>query len=174
MTSTLHRHFILCLEYYVLRVVAGSGSGGGLALKIRVNNSCPLYVKQENSETSRGYPLVLKVAEGQTGNFSSAIVQEHVNLNVNMAVKTVCIQSTTWSVQNENDGNSTKRFIKASDPASLFQIVKAIDGDGYVLYFCPCNCRLVCTKLGIYVDDDENRWLVINNSAEPTLIDFDL
>ena len=50
-------------------------------------------------------------------------------------------------------------------------IVKANYGDGYVMYFCPCNCRLVCTKLGIYVDDDENRWLVINNSVEPTLID---
>ena len=89
MTSTLHRHFILCLEYYVLRVVAGSGNGGGLALKMRV-------------------------------------------------------------------------------------IVKANYGDGYVMYFCPCNCRLICTKLGIYVEDDENRWLVMNNSAEPTLIDFDL
>jgi hypothetical protein len=155
-------------EYYVLPAV--DGSGGGLTLKMRVNNSCPLYVAQEDSEKSRGLPVVFRPAKGQTGNYSSVIVQEHVNLNVNMAAVTTCVQSTAWSVQ--NDANTTKRFIKASDSSSLFQIVKAIDGDGYVLYFCPCNCRLVCTKVGIYVDGDEKRWLVIDNSAEALRVQF--
>lgn len=86
-----------------------------------------------------------------------------------MAV-TTCVQSTEWSVQ--NDANTTKRFIKASDTSSLFQIVKAIDGDGYNLYLCPCNCRLVCSPVGIYVDDGGNRWLLIGNSAESLRVHF--
>lgn len=160
---------VLGREYYVLPAVTGSG-GGGLALKMRVNNSCPMYVVQENSEKSKGLPVVLRHAKGLRGNYSSVIVQQHVNLNINMAAVTTCVQSTKWSVQ--NDANTTKRFIKASDASSLFQIVKAIDGDGYNLYFCPCNCRLVCTPVGIYVGDGGNRWLVIGNSAESLQVHF--
>lgn len=155
-------------EYYVLP--AGSAIGGGLALKMRVNNSCPMYVVQENSEKSLGLPVVLRHAKGLRGNYSSVIVQQHVNLNINFAAVTTCVQSTEWSVQ--NDANTTKRFIKASDTSSLFQIVKPLDGDGYALYFCPCNCRLVCTEVGIYVDDAENKWLVIGNSVEALRVQF--
>jgi len=155
-------------EYYVLPAVAGSG--GGLGLKLRVNNSCPLYVEQQNSVKSRGLPVVFRPAQGQRVNYSSVIVQQHVNLNVSFAAVTTCVQSTEWSVG--NDANTSKRFIKASDASSLFQIVKAIEGDGYNLYFCPCNCRLVCTKVGIYVDSDENRWLIIDNSAEALRVQF--
>jgi len=155
-------------EYYVLPAV--TGSGGGLALKLRVNNSCPMYVDQESSEKSRGLPVVFTPFKGRRANFSSVIVEENVALNVKTAAVTTCVQSTEWS--EEHDANTTKRFIKASDTSSLFQIAKASDGDGYNVYYCPCICNLVCTQLGIYVDGDKNRWVVIDNSVETLRVQF--
>ncbi|KAH9323509.1 hypothetical protein KI387_018148, partial [Taxus chinensis] len=139
-------------EYHILPV-----NGGGLGLKMRENNSCPMYVDYNNKQ--QGLPVVFTPYK-----FVKPIV-EAADLKVQVSAATVCAQSTRWRMKFDNRLN--KYFVYAGSASSsskrdldYFRILESeIYGNVYVLSFCPSvcdNCRPVCGLLGTYTDKAKN------------------
>ncbi|KAH9293258.1 hypothetical protein KI387_041539, partial [Taxus chinensis] len=138
-------------------------SGGGLGLKMRQNNSCPMYVDYNNKE--QGLPVVF------TPYKSDKQIEVAADFMVHVSGATGCApQSTRWRMKLDDKlnkyfvyaGNSTNSSSSTTD-LDYFRILESeIYGNVYVLSFCPSvcdNCRPVCGLLGIYTDKAINQWL---------------
>ncbi|XP_054813852.1 kunitz type trypsin inhibitor 106-like [Prosopis cineraria] len=138
------------VEYYIKPAITDSG---GRFTLIDRNNSCPLYVGQENTDLGEGQPAtfspyagednVVKVNRDFTVVFSSAI--------------TLCLQSTQWKL-GERDTTSGRRLIVTGssngdrDYTIYFRIVEAQSEGSYNIRWCPTEvcptCRFDCGTIG--------------------------
>ncbi|WCJ25087.1 Kunitz type trypsin inhibitor 104 [Euphorbia peplus] len=139
---------------------------GGLTIIDR-NNSCPLYVGQEplvRPITSQGISVIFKpFEEGET------VIKESRDLTVTFQAATICIQSTSWTV-GEEDPESGRRFIVIGGE-DYFRIQN--NGGVYTIEWCPSescsspNCgRPRCGSAGILIENDK-RLLVLDGPSFP-------
>ncbi|XP_065858317.1 kunitz type trypsin inhibitor 104-like [Euphorbia lathyris] len=137
---------------------------GGLTLVDR-NNSCPLYVGQEPLRrpiTSQGIPVIFKpFEEGET------VIKESRDLTVTFQAATTCVQTTSWTV-GEEDRESGRRFIVTAGE-DYFNIQN--NGGVYNFVWCPTescpSCdRPRCASAGIFIQN-QNRLLALDGPAFP-------
>ncbi|KAJ4875013.1 kunitz trypsin inhibitor 1 [Raphanus sativus] len=155
-------------SYYVLPVIRGQG--GGLTLRGRGGEICPLDIVQKSSEVDEGIPVKFS-----NWRIKVAFVPESQNLNIETDIAaTICIQSTYWQV-GEFDEERKKYFVVAGPQDSLksfFQIEKSGD-DAYKFVFCPPALetgRPRCRNVGIFVDEKGVRRLAL--TSKPFLVMF--
>ncbi|CAH8359255.1 unnamed protein product [Eruca vesicaria subsp. sativa] len=155
-------------SYYVLPVIRGRG--GGLTLRGRGDEICPLDIVQESSEVDQGIPVKFS-----NWSIKVAFVPESMNLNIKTDVgATICIQSTYWRV-GEFDEERNQNFVVAGPQASMksfFQIEKCGD-DAYKFVFCPPALETGgprCRNVGIFVDEIGVRRLAL--TSKPFLVMF--
>ncbi|KAJ8753247.1 hypothetical protein K2173_017862 [Erythroxylum novogranatense] len=150
------------VEYYI--VPAATDIAGGLTLIDR-NNSCPLYVGQE--------PLAEVVSLGTSVIFTpyaagETVIRESRDYTITFQAATICIQSTSWRVGQE-DPETNRRFVVTAGRASYFTIGKVGTGI-YNIAFCPTescpNCRVRCGNAGILVENGK-RLVALDGPAFP-------
>ncbi|XP_027341604.1 alpha-amylase/subtilisin inhibitor-like [Abrus precatorius] len=123
-------------KYYIKPAITDSG---GRFTLIDRNGSCPLYVGQENSDASKGLPVIF-----------TPFAKEDVVLKVNRDFKvafsaaTKCVQSTEWKLLGEKDPKSGRRLIITSNNGSYFRIVETQFGGIYNIRFCPTDVCPLC------------------------------
>ncbi|EEF36475.1 kunitz type trypsin inhibitor 111 [Ricinus communis] len=150
------------VEYYVLP--AATDTAGGLTLVNRTG-SCPFYVGQEPLPTvaKTGFPVIFTpLAAGES------IIREGMDFRVAFSAVTNCVQSTTWSIGDE-DAETSRRFIVTGGEEDYFRIDK---NEGlYNLGWCP-NCNSIncprprCGFAGILIENG-NRLLALDGAAFP-------
>ncbi|XP_047319500.1 miraculin-like [Impatiens glandulifera] len=165
-------------HYYILPVVRGMGGGLSLDFTGRVNNSevsfCPLDVVQERLEVENGLPVTFSPV-----NPKKDVIRESTDHNIQFEAMTICIQSTLWQLASQDEatglyfvatggqkGNPGKDTLR-----NWFKIEKF--DNYYKLVFCPsvCDiCKVICMDVGIYVDENHMRRLVL--SEKPFLVMF--
>ncbi|KAE8692896.1 putative Kunitz family trypsin and protease inhibitor protein [Hibiscus syriacus] len=163
--------------YYVLPVIRGRGGGLSLdsATDADPNIGCPLVVVQEQQEVSNGLPLYFSPVNVEQ---QGSVVRLSTDLNVIFNASTICLQSTLWELAFDK---SLQKFVVATGGAlgnpgsetlnNWFKIERF--EDDYKLVFCPgvCDiCRPVCGELGVFVDVDGIRRLVL--ADEPLKVVF--
>ncbi|KAE8692806.1 putative Kunitz family trypsin and protease inhibitor protein [Hibiscus syriacus] len=164
-------------DYYVLPVIRGRGGGLtlGSATNADPNTGCPLVVVQEQLEVSSGLPLYFSPVNVEQ---QGGIVRVSTDFNVIFNASSICVQSTLWELAFDE---SLQKFVVATGgvpgnpgPETLnnwFKIERF--EDDYKLAFCPgvCDiCRPVCGDLGVFIDDDGVRRLVL--ADEPLKVMF--
>ncbi|KAF8089358.1 LOW QUALITY PROTEIN: hypothetical protein N665_0508s0006 [Sinapis alba] len=153
-------------SYYVLPFIRGGG--GGLTLRSRGGELCPLDIVQESSELDEGIPVKFSNWRPRV-----AFVPESQDLNIKTDVEaTICFLSTYWRV-GEFDEERKQYFVVAGlqDGSPFFQIEKSGDY-AYKFVFCPKtgDSGRQCRNVGIFVDEIGVRRLAL--SAEPFLVRF--
>ncbi|GMN24239.1 hypothetical protein TIFTF001_040549 [Ficus carica] len=81
------------VEYYIKPTITDNG---GRFTLINRNNSCPLYVGQENSSAAKGLPVTFAPFFEDIN-----VVREARDFKVAFAALTICGQSTTWQLDGE-------------------------------------------------------------------------
>ncbi|KAL9298087.1 hypothetical protein ACSQ67_023983 [Phaseolus vulgaris] len=140
-------------EYYIKPAIT---ENGGRFTLINRNDSCPLYVGLENTDSAQGYPVKFT-------HFANNIQDEDIGVNRDLKVEFVevsstCVQTTEWRV-GENDAGSGRRLIISGedDSAGLygnyFRIVETESAGIYNFQWCPVelcsSCGFVCGSAGI-------------------------
>lgn len=147
------------LKYYILP--EGNTTGGGITLVDR-NNSCPLYVGQDEEATL--FPvtfLPFNVAEN--------IVRESHDFIVSFSALTICVLSTAWRI-GDSDPETGRRFILTGGVPAFFRIDR--NGSSYNLGWCPSiscpNCRPRCGVAGI-LNENGTRLLALDGPPIPVV-----
>ncbi|KAK9937747.1 hypothetical protein M0R45_014519 [Rubus argutus] len=163
------------VDYYIKPAITDSG---GRFTLIDRNDSCPLYVGQENTSGPEGFPVTFApFAEGET------VVREIRDQKITFSASTICVQSTAWKV-GETDSETQRRLIVTGvdeneglpGPArNYFRINKRADIDGaYYLQWCPTEvcptCRFICGDVGALVENDK-RLLALDGSVLPVVFE---
>ncbi|KAF5185847.1 Kunitz trypsin inhibitor [Thalictrum thalictroides] len=141
--------------YYI---VPNASNRGGTVTLVSRNNSCPLFVGQENTVGAAGLPVIF------TPDIASAIIGESRDFTVTFDASTTCIQSTEWAL--ESNPSSQERTLITTGVGSARKLYLRIDRDanGYKLVFCPSNCptcRFRCGDVGVYTDRTGMRILAL-------------
>ncbi|RAL41728.1 hypothetical protein DM860_008910 [Cuscuta australis] len=152
-------------NYFVLPVIRGGG-GGLYPANTKPNTfGCPLDIIQEASEVQKGIPVVFSPVN------ATAAVPLSTDLNVRFYTPTICARRMGWKMDGL-DESSKQYFVKTGGAegnpgpqtlSSWFKIEKA--GSDYKFVFCPtvCNvCKVVCKDVGIYVQKNGARFLVLS------------
>ncbi|KAJ7976150.1 Kunitz type trypsin inhibitor / miraculin [Quillaja saponaria] len=159
------------VNYYILPVIRGRG--GGLTLSTIGNNSCPLYVVQENLEVLNGRPATFSPVD------KKGVVHTSTDLNIRSSgIRTTCDQSTVWKLLKQLTGvwflstGGVEGNPGVDTITNWFKIEKA--EKDYKLVFCPsvCNCQTLCRELGIFIDDNGKRYLSLNDKIPPFPVNF--
>ncbi|XP_044508624.1 kunitz type trypsin inhibitor 104-like [Mangifera indica] len=147
------------LEYLILP----ENNASGLTL-INRNNSCPLYVGQEDSSVTQGLPLVFTPFQAE-----ETLIRESHDFTVAFLASTICAQSTAWRV-GEEDPETGRRLIVTGGEAGFFRIDR--NGTEYNLAWCPSeacpNCRPRCGIAGILIEN-EKRLLALDGPTVPVV-----
>ncbi|XP_047319499.1 miraculin-like [Impatiens glandulifera] len=157
-------------QYYILPVFRGMGGGLTLGFTGRVNNSevdfCPLDVVQKGNELETGLPLTFSPV-----NPKKDVIRESTDLNIQFEASTICIQSTLWKLTGRDEatglnfvGTGGEKGNPGKDTVSNWFKIEKYDND-YKLVFCPsvCDiCKVICMDVGIYVDENHMRRLVLS------------
>ncbi|KAL4342839.1 hypothetical protein HN51_061148 [Arachis hypogaea] len=159
------------VEYYVKPAITDD-VGGYVTLIDRFcnNGSCPLCIGQQNVVGASRFSIKFTpFIEGES------MVRE----NRDFKALTLCVQSTEWKV---GDQESVKRLIVACDGdddqgllKGFFRIEKGNLGIYYFVWcpleVCP-NCRLNCSYVGSWIDENGNRFLALGaNSTLPLIFE---
>ncbi|XP_028805574.1 kunitz-type trypsin inhibitor alpha chain-like [Neltuma alba] len=152
-------------SYYILP--AFGGKGGGLELARTEGDTCPLTVVQARSETSRGLPAAIWTPP------RIAFLSSHFYLNIEFEPKnsSACHPHESrlrWEVEEESQQVKIASEDKQPVVSGRFQIRPY--GDDYKLVYCGGN-RDACKDLGISIDDENNRRLVVKN-GDPLAVRF--
>nr|ACU14325.1 unknown [Glycine max] len=149
--------------YYLLPAKSGSG-GGGIEVAATGKESCALTVVQSLNEDSMGLPLKLSSPSITTSHFT-----EYTSLSIEFtSAPAPCSSASEWTVVK---GLPEGRAVKLNDYGNT------VEGDfafvcakrefyrcnkSYQLIFCPYGL-MRCEDVGISIDDDGNRRLVISD-----------
>ncbi|KAK6921316.1 Proteinase inhibitor I3, Kunitz legume [Dillenia turbinata] len=157
-------------DYYILPVL--HGRGGGVTLAGVRNETCPLYVVQEQLELSNGLPLTFTPVNSKKG------VRESTDLNIKFSAATICVQSTVWKLGDYDEatgqwfvGSGGVEGSPGRETTSNWFKIEKYDND-YKLVFCPSvceECKVICKDLGIYIEDEIRRLAL---SDEPFKVMF--
>ncbi|VFQ62101.1 unnamed protein product [Cuscuta campestris] len=157
-------------NYFVLPVI--HGSGGGLYPSNTKPNTfgCPLDIIQEANEVQKGIPVVFSPVNA-TAAGGGGTVPLSTDLNVRFYTPTICARRMGWKTDGP-DESSKQYFVKTGGAegnpgpqtlSSWFKIEKA--GSDFKFVFCPtvCSvCKVVCKDVGIYVQKNGARFLVLS------------
>ncbi|XP_047319496.1 miraculin-like [Impatiens glandulifera] len=157
-------------EYYILPVIRGMGGGLTLSFTGRVNTTvsfCPLDVVQAVQEIDNGLPVTFSPMNPKKG-----IIREWTDQNIEFAAATTCVQSTVWELTDQDEATGLNFVSTGGEKGNYgretvsnwFKIEKY--EDDYKLVFCPsvCDtCRVICREIGIYIDQNERRRLVLSD-----------
>ena len=117
------------VEYYIKPAITDNG---GRFTLINRNNSCPLYVGQENSSAAKGLPVTFApFFEDQN------VVREARDFKVAFAALTICGQSTTWQLDGELIGTGDDGGL-----GSYFYISTGQVDNTYFIGWCPQDACL--------------------------------
>ncbi|KAL4594866.1 hypothetical protein ACB092_12G050300 [Castanea dentata] len=157
------------VEYYINPAITDNG---GRFTLIDRNDSCPLYVGQENGYGSgSGLPVIFTpFVEGET------VIRENRDFRVVFSAATICVQSTAWKL-GETDPETKRRLIVTGEDqstrgtANYFRIEKAsVGGDIYQISWCPTDvcptCRFNCGTVGNLVENGK-RLLALDGNVIP-------
>ncbi|KAK7272612.1 hypothetical protein RJT34_29323 [Clitoria ternatea] len=129
-------------EYYIKPAI--TDSGGPLTLVSR-NKPCPLYVGQENSDASKGLPVIFTPFEK-----NDDVVKVNRDFKIAFAAASVCVQSTEWKLD-EKDPKSGRRLIGTGN-GSYFRIIETQFEGIYNIRWCPTDvcpfCKFNCGTAG--------------------------
>ncbi|XP_058773575.1 kunitz type trypsin inhibitor 106-like [Vicia villosa] len=152
-------------EYYIQTPLTDIG---GRFTLINRNGSCPLYVGQENTDLTKGLPVIFSPFETK-----DKVVKVERDFKVKFSASSTCAQSTEWKVGDRDRKNGRRFIITGTDRYNYFRIVKTQVRGIYYIEFCPsvCDtCRFECGTLGtfneklkIFLTLDNNNLLGINN-----------
>lgn len=155
-------------EYYILPVMRGRG--GGLELAKTGSERCPLTVVQARSELSHGLPARLSSP--------ALILTLTTSLPMQIAFtppeESTCLPSpSSWNVERESKiGQSVVKIARDDQQVGFgsFGIRRVDDGD-YKLVYCASSSDADCKDLGISIDDENNRLLVVKD-GDPLIVQF--
>ncbi|XP_015877917.3 kunitz type trypsin inhibitor 104 [Ziziphus jujuba] len=157
------------VQYYIRPAITDSG---GPFSNILINNTCPYYVGQENSDASEGTPVTFTpFAEGET------LIRESRDFKIEFQAITFCIQSLAWKV-GETDATTGRRLIVTGEDDSTYSLLNYFHIIGteidnvYTLNWCPAepcpiNCgRPRCGEAGPLIEDG-NRLVALDGTVLP-------
>nr|4AN6_A Chain A, TRYPSIN INHIBITOR [Tamarindus indica]4AN6_B Chain B, TRYPSIN INHIBITOR [Tamarindus indica] len=154
-------------QYYILP--AKQGKGGGLGLSNDDDGNCPLTVSQTPIDLPIGLPV----------RFSSRARISHIttalSLNIEFTIAPACApKPARWRIFNEQSSEKGYTPVKISDDfssAAPFQIKKF--EEDYKLVYCSKSesGERKCVDLGIKIDDEKNRRLVLKE-GDPFKVKF--
>ncbi|TKY44944.1 Miraculin protein [Spatholobus suberectus] len=164
---------LIGFAYYVLPVPTSgcepSGtcrSVGGLALaSAREQQPCPLDVVA--METYQGLPVVFNAMSRR-----QSVVNVSDNVNIQFYAETSCPLSTVWKLD-EFDASTQQWFVTTGGALGSpgkktvrnWFMVEKYDSD-YKIRYCPTvckHCKVQCSDVGVFVDENENKRLVLSN-----------
>ncbi|XP_073057153.1 miraculin-like [Primulina eburnea] len=158
-------------RYYVLSVFR---PGGGVTIYPRANKKCTNRVAQ----LVFGNGLPVTFAYGGTD--PENVVRESTDLTISFPFGTFLFP-TEWKVD-EYDADAEQYFVTAGESDSngtsinsWFQIRKESGDLGYRFFSCPkvCeSCAKICTKVGIYLDEDGVRHFALNGNFRSSTFTF--
>ncbi|PRQ30849.1 putative proteinase inhibitor I3, Kunitz legume [Rosa chinensis] len=161
------------VDYYIKPAITDNG---GRFTLINRNDSCPLYVGQENTSGPKGYPVTFApFAEGET------VVRVGRDQKITFSASTICVQSTAWKV-GETQSETQRRLIvtgidenESRPTGNYFKINKQADLDGiYNFEWCPTEvcpiCKFICSDVGALVENDK-RLLALDGSVLPVVFE---
>ena len=153
------------VEYYIKPAITDNG---GRFTLINRNESCPLYVGQENTSAGKGLPVTFAPFFEDEN-----VVREGRDFKVSFAAVTICVQSTTWQLDGEligtgDDGGFSNYFY-----ISPGQVEKT-----YFVGWCPkdpcqpdpCNW-LRCGQVGAIIENGKR--LLVWDGSPPIPVVFD-
>ncbi|KAL6199010.1 hypothetical protein ACLB2K_028798 [Fragaria x ananassa] len=163
------------VDYYIKPAITDNG---GRFTLIDRNNSCPLYVGQENTSGPEGFPVIFApFEEGET------VVREGRDQKITFSASTTCVQSTTWKLGEKQAETQRRLIVTGSDEvesprgatSNYFNINKQADFDGiYYLQWCPAEvcpiCKFICGNVGALVENDK-RLLALDGSVLPVVFE---
>ncbi|KAI4351993.1 hypothetical protein L6164_006286 [Bauhinia variegata] len=147
-------------EYYILpRIFA---IGGGLSLAKTRNKSCPVDVIQEISEVENGMPLKITPIP------RIGIVTTGILLKVSFTSTPNCTQSSEWMLVKDDSswlvGIGGPEDHSGSETLTGWFKIEEYE-KAYKLMFCPIFTAPICGDIGIYVDEDYNRHLILSDQG---------
>ncbi|XP_054787981.1 trypsin inhibitor-like [Prosopis cineraria] len=155
--------------YYIFPVY--TGNGGGLELARTGRDTCPRTVVKSSSDTSKGLPA--RLASPST----SLTLRSDFLLTIEFQLEnpSICYRGSRlqWKVEGESQ---TVKIASSKDEEEVFTGPFKIQPyrGFYKLVYCPVypyNGREWCTDLGISMDDQKNRRLVVKD-GEPLKVCF--
>jgi len=141
-------------QYYIKPAITDNG---GRFTLINRNDSCPLNVGLENTDTGLGYPVKFT-------HFALNVQDEDIGVNRDLKVEFVevsstCVQTTEWRVAENDSGSGGRRLVISGRDESAglygnyFRIVETERAGIYNFRWCPmelCStCGFVCGTGGI-------------------------
>ncbi|KAF5176424.1 Kunitz trypsin inhibitor [Thalictrum thalictroides] len=143
-------------RYYI---VPNASNRGGTVTLVTRNNSCPLFVGQENSVGAAGLPVIF------SPDIPSPTIGESRDVAIRFDASTTCVQSTEWALES-NPSSQERTLITTKIGNANRRLWLRIDRDanGYKLVFCPSNCptcRFRCGDVGVYTEKSGRRILAL-------------
>ncbi|WJX72544.1 hypothetical protein P8452_56412 [Trifolium repens] len=130
-------------KYYIKPAITDSG---GRFTLIDRNNSCPLYVGQENTDLGKGLPVIFTPFAKE-----EKVVKVDRDFKVKFSASTICVVSNEWKL-GDRDTKSGRRVIISGGGGSYFRIVKTQFEGVYNIRFCPTDtcsfCKFNCGTIG--------------------------
>ena len=146
------------VEYYVRPAITDNG---GYFTLINRNDSCPLYVGQQNVVEELKFPLKFTpFIEGEN------VIRQYSDFKAVFQAFTLCLQSTAWKV-GEEDPESGRRLIVTGEEKGIGGYFRIEEGNlgTYHFAWCPTEvcptCRLRCSPVGVLTEND-NRLLALD------------
>lgn len=157
------------VEYYIKPAITDNG---GRFTLINRNNSCPFYAGQENVSGPEGFPVIFSPFEEEEN-----VVRENKNFKVSFSAFTICVQSNTWKV-GEQEEETSRRLIVTGDDGSFsnyFFISREQHGSNvYSIQWCPSElcpiCKFSCGTVGALVENGK-RLLALDGSVLPIVFE---
>ncbi|KAE9592860.1 hypothetical protein Lal_00028988 [Lupinus albus] len=130
-------------EYYIKPAITDNG---GRFTLINRNNSCPLYVGLENTDTPKGLPVIFTPFAKEDN-----VIKLNRDFKVSFSASTTCVQSTYWKL-GQNDTKSGRRLIitgiDEGSYSNYFRVVEGKNAGIYNIQWCPTDlcatCRFIC------------------------------
>ncbi|KAF7813429.1 Kunitz-type trypsin inhibitor KTI1 [Senna tora] len=155
-----------CGSYYILPVFRGMG--GGLGLDRTGNETCPLSVVQDRNELSNGMPV--RIASPILTTF----ISEGFPLSLGFNAVPICAHTPSeWTVvKNMNELGYPVKLTGyyQNTLTGVFTIQRHEERD-YKIQFCGYD-SMMCGDVGIHVDDDGVRHVVVGHVNGPFLVKF--
>lgn len=164
------------VEYYIKPAI--TDIGGPLTLISLNGSSCPKYVGQEGTSSSR-LPVTFAPFEENEN-----VVRERKNFKATFSAANTCGVSTTWKV-GERDAETQKRLIEIGD-GGRFGNYFLIDRDErlrgnnniYNLEFCPSElcptCRFECGNFEALMIENGERLMSLGIDDTPLAVQFEM
>ncbi|XP_061372943.1 kunitz type trypsin inhibitor 106-like [Gastrolobium bilobum] len=158
-------------DYYIKP--ATTDNGGPFTLIDR-NGPCDLYVGQENSNVSKGLPVVFMAFAKEDD-----AVKVNRDFKVAFSAETICVQSTEWNL-GEKDPQSGKRLITTTGndgEGTYFRIVETHFEGIYNIQWCPTDvcplCKFDCgTVGGLHENENGKILLALDGNDLPVVFEM--